>query len=112
MVSLHSWKNHIIGIVAVILNEGTTIVVASEFYCIGVNLIDWGKEGLTVVDDHAAIWVVSGGGKLSVGAWSNLSVSTNDWEGNAVRVVVQRVDILLKLLFLLRRFDGCILSVS
>ena len=112
MVSLHSWKNHIIGIVAVILNEGTTIVVASEFYCIGVNLIDWGKEGLTVVDDHAAIWVVSGGGKLSVGAWSNLSVSTNDWEGNAVRVVVQRVDILLKFLFLLRRFDGCILSVS
>ena len=70
--------------VAIILDQGASVLVAGQLDGIGVNGLDWGEESLTVVNNHGLFVVVSGSGELWVDAWVNIGVASDHGEMDAV----------------------------
>lgn len=70
--------------IAIVFNQGASLLVAGKLDSIWVDRVNRGEEGLTVVDDNSLVSVVSGGGELRVGVWVNVGVATDHWEIDAV----------------------------
>jgi len=105
-IVVHSWYNDVIVRVAVVLDENTALFRASELNYIGVNSVDGGEEGLTVVHNNDAIRVVSCSSKLRVDVMANIDVTTDDGHDDIMRVSLNLRCIWLMMLLRTARATG------
>lgn len=105
-IVMHSWYNDVIVMVAVVLNENTALFGASKLNYIGVNSVDGGEEGLTVVHNNDAFSVESCSGKLRVDVMANIDVTTDDGHDDIVRVSLDLRSVWLVMLLGTARATG------
>ena len=70
--------------VAVIGDQGAASIIAGELNLAGIDLIDWGNDGLSVNLDHSLVRADCCGSELWVNVSSSLDVTSSNVEGNAV----------------------------
>ena len=70
--------------VAVIGDQGAASIIAGELNLAGIDVIDWGNDGLSVNLDHSLVRADCGGSELWVNVSSSLDVTSSNVEGNAV----------------------------
>ena len=87
VVTIHSWDNHIVVGVAVILDESAASVVACKLDSVGVDGLHGGKESLSVVDNHSRVLVVGSGGDFRVDVVTDLNIATDNGQVNIVSLV-------------------------
>ena len=84
VVALHSWHNHIVVRVAVILDEGAASVVAGKLNCIWVDRLHRSKESLSFMDNHSGFVIVGSSRDFSVDFGADCDISAGQRQVNAV----------------------------
>ena len=72
--------------VAVIGDQGAASIIAGELNLAGIDVIDWGNDGLSVNLDHSLVRADCGGSELWVNVSSSLDVTSSNVEGNVLAV--------------------------
>lgn len=81
---LHTWDNDVVVGVSIILDQGTAVVVASEFNGVRVDGVDRGQESFTFVHNHGSVGVNGGSGNLRIDMGANLHVTSDHGKFNSV----------------------------
>lgn len=81
---LHTWDNDVVVGVSIILDQGTAVVVASEFNGVRVDGVDRGQESLTFVHNHGSVGVNGGSSNLRIDMGANLHVTSDHGKFNSV----------------------------
>lgn len=81
---LHTWDNDVVVGVSIILDQGTAVVVASEFNGVRVDGVDRGQESFTFVHNHGSVGVNGGSGNLRIDMGANLHVTSDHRKFNSV----------------------------
>ena len=90
-------------------------MVACKLNLVGVDLAHGSDDALTTNVQHDVVGIDGGSSELWVGAWSNVGVTTNDGQVNAVRahwLTRVRVDIALVMSIWVRHGIGMVVNVA